>query len=77
MEPFTDVVKSLIESRLSATLVAQLLKSMKGAIEILNNTDGDEVAIPFLAELDASTQERRQANAITIDARGCTHVMDY
>lgn len=36
----------MVESRKSASYAAELLESMKATIEILNNTDGVEVASP-------------------------------
>lgn len=47
MESFTEVVKSLIGSRIMPTPANELCNSTKVALDILKNTECVEVASPF------------------------------
>lgn len=47
MDTFTEVAKTLIASKSSMTSSGVLTDSIKAAIDILNNTEGIEVASPF------------------------------
>lgn len=47
MDTFTEVAKTLITLKSSMTSSSMLTDSIKGVIDILNNTEGIEVASPF------------------------------
>lgn len=47
MDSFKEVAKSLIDAREALAPSLEQRESMKAAIDILNNTDGVEVARPF------------------------------
>lgn len=48
MESFTEVAKSLIDSKKAFIPASKLCEPMKAAINILNNMNGIEKASPFM-----------------------------